>query len=219
MLEKCGSTTDHSDDTGRGGDDQDDDSDNEPGDFGEGLKRMLSSLYGHTSSNVLSATMAKKLLSHGSRFQFSHEFMNISLVHLLQWINDEEDLEYRLRKVKKTGVNGYECVMDLFINNIIYRPVELEDLSCYELVSMYELKKLDKKKVEKMEHNVEGKTIFNLLEEHPSHKYMIVSKRIHPCIPSISSINLLPSVADISFTEGTCNEYKVKLRENYSLIV
>ena len=137
----------------------------------------------------------------------------------MQWINDEEDLEYRLRKVKKTGVNGYECVMDLFINNIIYRPVELEDLSCYELVSMYELKKLDKKKVEKMEHNVEGKTIFNLLEEHPSHKYMIVSKRIHPCIPSISSINLLPSVADISFTEGTCNEYKVKLRENYSLIV
>ena len=137
LLEKSGTTTDHSDDTGKGGDDQDDDPDNEPGDFGEGLKRMLSSLYGHTSSNVLSATMAKKLLSHGSRFQFSHEFMNISLVHLLQWINDEEDLEYRLRKVKKTDVNGYECVMDLFINNIIYRPVELEDLSCYELVSLF----------------------------------------------------------------------------------
>ena len=55
----------------------------------------------HTSSNVLSATMAKKMLPHGSRFQFSHEFMIISLKHLLQWITDEENLEFKLRKVKK----------------------------------------------------------------------------------------------------------------------
>ena len=84
LIEKCGDPIGNNVDTGKGEDDQNDDSDNEPGDFGEGLKRMLSSLYGHTSSNVLSATMAKKLLSHGSRFQFSHEFMNILLVHLLQ---------------------------------------------------------------------------------------------------------------------------------------
>ena len=210
---------DNSDDTGKGGDDQGDDMENQPGDFGEGLKRMLSSLYGHTSSNVLSATMAKKLLSHGSRFQFSHEFMNISLVHLLQWITDEENLDYRLRRVKKNDNDEYECVMDLFINNIIYRPVELENLSCYEMVSMYELKKLDKKKIEEMDHNVEGKNAFNLLEEHPSHKYMIISKRTNPCIPCISSINLLPSVADISFTEENCNDSTVRLRENYALIV
>ena len=43
-------------------------------DFAEGLKYMLSSLYGHTSNNVLSDTMARKLLSHGSRFTFSHDF-------------------------------------------------------------------------------------------------------------------------------------------------
>ena len=98
-------------------------------DFGEGLKRMLSSLYGHTSSNVLSSTMAKKLLSHGSRFKFSHEFMSISLKHLLQWMTDEENLEFKLRKVKKNENDEYECVMDMFINNIIYRPVELEHLN------------------------------------------------------------------------------------------
>ena len=140
LIEKCGDLTGNNGDTDKGEDDQDDASDNEPGDFGEGLKRMLSSLYGHTSSNVLSATMAKKLLSHGSRFQFSHDFMNIPLVQLLQWITDEEHLEYRLRKVKNDDTDKYECVMDLFINNIIYRPAELEDLSCYEMVSMYELK-------------------------------------------------------------------------------
>ena len=177
LIEKYGDLTENNGDTDKGGDDQDGDSDNEHGDFGEGLKRMLSSLYGHTSSNVLSATMAKKLLSHGSRFQFSHDFMNIPLVQLLQWITDEEHLEYRLRKVKNDDTDKYECVMDLFINNIIYRPVELELLSCYDMVSLYELKKMDKKKIEKMDHIVEGRTVFNLLEEHPSHKYMIVSKK------------------------------------------
>ena len=34
--------------------DENDDMDIGPGDFGEGLKRMISSFYGHTSSNVLS---------------------------------------------------------------------------------------------------------------------------------------------------------------------
>ena len=110
---------------------------------------MLSSLYGHTSSNVLSATMAKKLLSHGSRFQFSHDFMNISLVHLLQWITDEENLDYRLRKVKRDDNDKYDCVIDLFVNNIIYRPAELAGLSCYEMVSMYELKSWTGKRLRK----------------------------------------------------------------------
>ena len=39
----------------------------------------------------------------------------------------------------------YEHVVDLFINNVIYRPVELEDLSCYELIAYYEMKN-DKEK-------------------------------------------------------------------------
>ena len=41
-------------------------------DFAEGLRRMLVSLYGHTSNNVLSSTMAAKLLADGERFMFSH---------------------------------------------------------------------------------------------------------------------------------------------------
>jgi len=43
-------------------------------DFCEGLARMLSSLYGHTANNVLSSTMAAKLLLDESRFKFSHKF-------------------------------------------------------------------------------------------------------------------------------------------------
>ena len=53
-------------------------------DFPEGLKRMLVSLYAHTSNNVLSATMATKLLADGERFKFSHEFVAIPLKHLIE---------------------------------------------------------------------------------------------------------------------------------------
>ena len=71
-------------------------------DFAEGLKRMLASLYGHTASNVLSATMARKLLSQGERFQFSHNFVNIPLKHLLEWLDHEENLEFKLKVVKNS---------------------------------------------------------------------------------------------------------------------
>ena len=50
----------------------------------------------------------------------------------------------------------YEFIMDIFINNMIYRPTELENFSCYELVSMYEMKRLSKEKIENLNHIVEG---------------------------------------------------------------
>ena len=115
-------------------------------DFAEGLKRMLSSLYGHTSNNVLSATMARKLLSHGSRFTFSHDFLNIPLKHLLDWVHNE-DLEFKLKVVVNSD-GDYEHVQDMFINNIIYRPLELQHICCYDMIANYELKKLTRKKIE-----------------------------------------------------------------------
>ena len=54
-------------------------------DFCEGLIRMLTSLYGHTASNVLSSTMAAKLLADESSFKFSREFKSIPLKHLIDW--------------------------------------------------------------------------------------------------------------------------------------
>ena len=100
-----------------------------PQDFAEGLKRSLASLYGHTANNVLSSTTATKLLADGERFNFSHDFMSIPLKHMIQWLHGEENLEFKLRKVKiDEGV--YEHIQNMFINNIIYRPVELEHLGC-----------------------------------------------------------------------------------------
>ena len=62
-------------------------------DCSEGLSRILSSLYGRTASNFLSATMSRKLLSHCSRFQYSHEFVAIPIKHLLQWLTGEDNLD------------------------------------------------------------------------------------------------------------------------------
>ena len=62
---------------------------------------MLSSLYSHTTNNVLSATMSWKLLECGKIFQFSHEYVAIPLTHFLQWLNGDDNLEFKLRRTKK----------------------------------------------------------------------------------------------------------------------
>ena len=91
--------------------------------------------------------MAAKLLADGERFKFSHDFVANLLKHLIEWLNGEEQLEFKLRKVKiDEGV--YEHVQDMFINNMIYRPVELEHLGCYDMISKYELKRMSKEKIE-----------------------------------------------------------------------
>ena len=60
---------------------------------------------------------------------------------------------------------------------------------------------------------------FNLLEEHPSHKYMVMSKRKHIYVPCISSINLLPNIADLHIGTPTTDATILKQREEYAKIV
>ena len=187
-------------------------------DFAEGLSRMLASLYGHTSTNVLSSTMAAKLLADGERFKFSHDFKSIPLKHLIEWLNGEEHLEFKLRKVKiDEGI--YEHVQDMFINNMIYRPVELEHLGCYDMISKYELKRMSKEKIESNNCLVESKKTFKLVEEHPSHKCMVMSERKKFIIPCINSINLLPNIADLHVLEETNDPNIIDLREEYAMII
>ena len=63
---------------------------------------MLSYLCDHTTNNVLSSTTARKLPSHISRFQFSHKFINIPLVHLIHWLSGSDTLKFKLKKVKNS---------------------------------------------------------------------------------------------------------------------
>ena len=67
--------------------------------------------------------------------------------------------------------------------------------------------------------NVESKNMFNLCEEHPSYKYMVMSKRKRVVIPSISSVKLLPNINELSLNiDNTNDEIVLKRREKYGQI-
>ena len=86
--------------------------------------------------------------------------------HLLEWLNGEEELEFKLRKIKIED-GKYEHIHDMFINNIIYRPVELEHLGCYDMITRYDLRRMSKEKIKSN----------NLIVE--SKKHLIFLKSIH----------------------------------------
>ena len=88
----------------------DEDGDNSTGDFAEGLKRLLSAVYAHTSNDVISSTMAHLLLSQVERFWFSHDFCLILTPHLLAWYRKEE-LSFRIRR--------WQCLHQNLITNSI----------------------------------------------------------------------------------------------------
>ena len=56
---------------------------------------------------------------------------------------------------------------------------------------------MPKEKRESGNFMVESKTTFNILEEYPSHKCMVMSQRAHHLVPCINSINLHPNIADL----------------------
>ena len=62
-----------------------------------------------------------------------------------------------------------------------------------------------KKKIESNNFVVESKKTFNFLEEHPSHKYMVMCGKGRLIIPGITSINLLPNTAGLNQNSDTCN--------------
>ncbi len=87
------------------------------------------------------------------------------------------------------------------------------------MVSNYELKRMSKKKINSKSYLVEGSTTFNLVEEHPSHKCMVMSKRKNIYIPCINSLNLLPNVADLG-TDSIISEADTSRKsEEYAKIV
>ena len=107
----------------------------------------------------------------------------------------------------------------MYINNIIYRPTELEHMSCYDMVSNYELKRMSKKKLNSKIHIVEGKTTFNLVEEHPSYKCIIMSKQKNIFIPCINNLNLLPNVEDIRIDSIITDLETTGNRDEYAKII
>ena len=132
-------------------------------------------------------------------------------------MNGDDNLEFKLRTTKNSD-GQYSHVQDMYIHNSIYRPTELEHMNCYDMVLNYELKRMSKKEIDSKSHIVEGITTFNLVEEHPSHKYMVMSKRKNIFISCINSLNLLPNVADLRIDSIITDVDTSRKREEYANI-
>ena len=104
----------------------------------EGFRRLISAMYAHTGNNVLSATMAHLLLSQDNRFSFSHDFVFLPLPHLITWSENEDEtlLHFTLRTVLDEEKQRIK-VQDKFINDILYKPPELSNVCCYEMLLWY----------------------------------------------------------------------------------
>ena len=98
--------------------------------------------------------------------------------------------------------------------------MELEKFGCYELMSRYEKKKIQKRKNGYC--NVESKKSYNFTSEHPSHRYMALSEMKHFLIPCIGNTNLFPDVSklEINSLETFDSDSDVyKARELYAQLV
>ena len=72
---------------------------------------------------------------------------------------------------------------------------------------------------EKDDHNIESNTTFNLVEEHPSHRYMVMAKRKKYVIHKISCSNLLPNIEDLELLNTNNNDINVsEKRQKYAKI-
>ena len=108
-------------------------------DFVNGLCLLLSGITAHLSSTVVSAPLAHVLIVKGSRFQFSHEFGNLLLTQIIDYLDGENEISYYLRR----GYNnsGKEIQWpEMFAENYILRPTELENVSCFDFVKHYKVK-------------------------------------------------------------------------------
>ena len=204
---------------------------NQP-DSSEGLKRVLSAMYAHTSGLVVSAPMAHLLLCEGERFEFSHGYGSISLPHLIDWFNQKMDNLFFVLQNTKMDDGTTIKIPDYFINDVLYRPQELEKMCLYQVKLWYEKERIPAKKKKQSGVGVddddgddnagrehESKTRFFFFEEHPSSKIMCMKKKAHLEIPQISSTKLFPNISELDMNNLNPSDAAIQAREEYAQMV
>ena len=107
--------------------------------FSESLSRLLGASFAHSSNNVISAWMAKYLIRNGSRFVSSHKPVYIPVL----------DLENELKgeRSKYGGMireHGEHTFVDSNAQHYIFRPNELEKLTCVDFYLQYNVVRTSK---------------------------------------------------------------------------
>ena len=120
-----------------GDDDDEEESDEDRANFIKGLSLFLSAFYAQTSRYICSSPLAHFIMMNGgSRFIFSHEFVELPVVQMVDLL-EGKGTRYRWRKTKskKGEVKMYP---DCYADNYRYRPPELEGVCFYDQMMRYD---------------------------------------------------------------------------------
>jgi hypothetical protein len=93
----------------------------------------------HITQNVVSETMAYLLTcQHGTRFTFPHEFHDMLVGQMLNKLQGKNSGDFVLRR-RNRGRNGEIDMLPYYsVNDYIYRPDCLNDISFYQFSQNYE---------------------------------------------------------------------------------
>jgi hypothetical protein len=166
-----------------------------------GLRNLLCGINSHISSCVISATMAWYLVTHGTRFHFSHEFKPLLLSQFEAWFNGSSySRRIRYKKARRRRDNMYmntndQCPntpqlqdeeadvwLDSSVNDYIHRPsdidVNFENMSVWEYTSKYELLPMRAKNFmdENDVHDIDHQK-FRFNREHPGYEFSCLSQK------------------------------------------
>ena len=140
-----------------------------------GFRRLLIALLSGTDDYVVSAPMARYLISNGSRFRCSHEFEYVPFKSL-------QSGYCNTMSVKSNGIYAYFTSRQA---DYIYRPTELENVCAYSFFSYFYPSKFPRKR----DHDNMMDDIYSFLEGHPASGSSCLKKQIFPKIPVVTYLD------------------------------
>ena len=198
-------------------------------DFKKGMGNLISGIRAHVASNVIMANMASLLTMVDSRFLFSHNFPYILVTQIQNYFNTKET-QFRVQKTKDDGKRVRRWA-DLYHNDVIFRPEELENFCVYEISMWFERIPMTKKRISEMklrrENNdfksyksiemIESGTILYFQPEHLGQEIVCLQKLKNFRVPKIFRNK------DIDFnhllvSENHVNDHVISLREHYAQV-
>jgi hypothetical protein len=175
----------------------------------------------HLNSDVVSATMAHLLISQkGSRFSFSHQFKDLLVTQMLNHLNGDVISDFVLRRRNK-GKNGeLDVWADYSINDYIYRPSCLENISFYQFGLEYQKIPFTFEQMKNVDSNglpLLKRDELHFQEDHPGRRYCYLKKSDTIIIPKLSiPKGMLCDLDLLELNEEEISEKALQGRMNYA---
>jgi hypothetical protein len=191
--------------------------------FREGLSRFLIGMSVHLSSDVISSTMAHLLISqNGSRFSFSHKFKDLLVNQMLNFLNGDVIADFVLRRRNKGCQGELDVWADYSINDYIYRPESLENVSFYQFGLQYQKIPFTFDQMRHVDCNglpvlKEDEMYFQ--EDHPGRRYCYLKKMEFITIPKTSiPYGMLCDLDDLELHKENISIKAHESRINYAKV-